>query len=1004
MSLELSPNAITVLERRYLKKQDGKVCETPEDMFRRVARNIASVEAAVYGKDEDFVREMEERFYRLMTSLDFLPNSPTLMNAGRELQQLAACFVLPVEDSMEGIFDAVKYAALIQKSGGGVGFAFSRLRPKGDEVSSTGGVASGPVSFMKVFNAATNAVKQGGRRRGANMGILRVDHPDIFEFITSKHDDKELTNFNISVAATDAFMEAVKADGPFDLINPRTGAVVKTVRAREIFDAIVEGAWKNGDPGIIFIDRINRDNPTPKLGGIESTNPCITGDALVSTELGLLRMDEIVARFGSGGLRVVTDNRVLALTQAYIREGTSGGAVPDNGILSTDGTTLHPISRAFSSGMRPTVRLITRHGFGLELTPDHKVMTTSGWVRAGNLKPGYHRVLIKSDTSALPTDVVDKVIPGGIKPVYDLTEPATHSFIANGIVISNCGEQPLLPYEACNLGSINLAHMVRQGGEGKPEIDYPRLEDTVRLAVRFLDDVIDASRYPLDLIEKMAHGNRKIGLGVMGFADMLIKLGIPYDSEEAVEKAREVMGFIQRIAREASADLAQERGPFPNFEGSIYDVPGGPKLRNATTTTVAPTGTISIIAGCSSGVEPLFAVCYVRNVLDNDRLIEVNPLFEAIARERGFYSDELMKRIAEVGSVRGLPEVPEDVQRLFVTAHEISPEWHIRVQAAFQEFTDNAVSKTVNLRHDATQEDVRNILLLAYDLGCKGVTVYRDRSRSSQVLQVESAEKDSAGRDSAAGDFTPKDSPARKAPARGGATGSGTIRTGRPEMMPRPRPQVTYGRTEKVLTGCGNVYVTVNEDGEGLCEIFTSIGKSGGCAAAQSEAISRLVSMALRAGIKPQAIVKHLRGIRCPSPSWQKGQVVLSCPDAIGIVLEHYLAERGEGQGDAQGQQHIPVSYPVPGEREGDSPIKGGPSPAGHATGHALSDQEPKGGLAPKDNPARHGNPAPVDDPDISESGETWDTITGACPECGGHMRHENGCATCVFCGYSKCS
>ncbi|HHV62448.1 MAG TPA: TSCPD domain-containing protein [Firmicutes bacterium] len=1064
------------------------------------------------------------------------------------------------------------------------GFSFSRLRPKGDIVKSTGGVASGPVSFMKVFNAATNAIKQGGVRRGACMGILRVDHPDIFEFITSKRDDKELTNFNISVAATDAFMEAVKADAPFDLINPRTGAVVKTVRARDIFDAIVDGAWKNGDPGIIFIDRINKDNPTPHLGAIESTNPCIVGDARVATEFGLLRMDEIVARFRDGGLRVVTDDRVLEYE--WTRDGTTGTGT----VSSKGGVTLNTISRAFATGVKPTVKITTKCGYELELTPDHKVFTTEGWVPAGQLRPGYHKVLIQpasggfssdftlplavmniskgskgriykfnfptkwswdlglvlgwligngwlridrknslvgfvfsredlevmerissilnswyghsihpvqretgiyhlsyrskyfagffTSLGVLPSSAEDKVVPeslftapreavlgflcglfssdgtvamdpngtayirltaksrrllqgtqllllslgiksriydrsrplrmafsyqdknrgershtcgcglfelqisredmarfieivgfvnskhqsklsrivekprvpyespfwdviegvtpGETRPVYDLTEPTTHSFIANGIVISNCGEQPLLPYEACNLGSINLARMVKQGEGGRVEIDYPHLENTVRLAVRFLDDVIDASRYPLEQIEKMVHDNRKIGLGVMGFADMLIKLGIPYDSDEAVEKAREVMSFIQRVARDASAGLARERGPFPNFKGSIYDVPGGPALRNATTTTIAPTGTISIIAGCSSGVEPLFAVCYVRNVLDNDNLLEVNPLFQDIAKERGFYSEELMRRIAEVGSVRGIPEVPADVQRLFATAHDISPEWHVRIQAAFQEFTDNAVSKTVNLRHDATREDVRSILMLAYELGCKGITVFRDRSRESQVLRVgsEGTRQDDAQY----------------------AGQQGYI-----ERVPRKRPQVTFGRTEKVRTGCGNVYVTVNEDEHGLCEVFTSIGKSGGCASAQSEAISRLISLALRAGVKPEWIIKHLRGIRCPSPSWQKGgQIISSCPDAIGIVLEHYLQS-------TRGRDETP-----------------------------KQDEAATGGIDPS---------SPASDPE-TESGppDNWDGLTGACPECGGHMRHENGCSTCILCGYSKCS
>ncbi|NPV52182.1 MAG: vitamin B12-dependent ribonucleotide reductase [Firmicutes bacterium] len=750
--MQLSQNALTVLERRYLKKQNGKVIETPEEMFRRVARAVAEVER-IYTRDKGFIRDMEERFYSVMEQLDFIPNSPTLMNAGQEFQQLAACFVLPVGDSMEEIFDAVKYAALIHKSGGGVGFAFSRLRPKGDEVSSTGGVASGPVSFMKVFNAATEAVKQGGRRRGANMGVLRVDHLDVMEFIQCKEKDSEITNFNISVAVTDDFMKAVKEDKLFDLINPRTGQVTKTIRAREVFDAIVEGAWRNGEPGVLFLDRINAANPTPALGEIEGSNPC--------------------------------------------------------------------------------------------------------------------------------------------------------------------GEVPLLPYEACVLGSINLSHMVKPDTQ---EIDYERLERVVRLAVRFLDNTIDASHYPLEQILKAVWRTRKIGLGVMGFADMLIQLGIPYNSDEAVSKAREVMSFIWRIARKESARLAEEKGPFPAFKGSALDKSGTGWLRNATLTTIAPTGTISIIANCSSGIEPLFAVSYVRNVLDNDQLVEVHPLFEKVARERGFYSPELMRKISERGTVKGMEEVPEDVQRLFVTAHDIDPEWHVKIQAAFQEFTDNAVSKTVNLRHDATVDDVRRAILLAYELGCKGITVYRDGSRSSQVLVKGQAQGDIKQK-------TPEDK----------------------GIAPRQRPQVTHGRTERMQTGCGNVYVTVNEDEHGLCEVFTSIGKSGGCASAQSQALSRLISVALRAGIKPEAIVKHLRGIRCPAPAWQKGGAVLSCPDAIGIVLEHYLEEKQGGQGTSEAAASV------------DNPHKGNGLP--YIENHM-----------------------------------------GACPECGGHMRHENGCATCSSCGYSRCS
>ena len=562
LDAKLSANALTVLESRYLKRDEkGKVIETPAAMFRRVAKTVALSELT-YSADAD-VKKTEDEFYKAMANLLFLPNSPSLMNGGLDLGQLSACFVLPVEDSMEGIFDAVKYMALVQKTGGGTGFSFSRLRPRGDIVKSTQGVASGPIVFMKVFNEATEAVKQGGRRRGANMAVLRVDHPDIVGFIQAKEREGELSNFNISVAVTDVFMKALDEGGEFNLVNPRTKENAGKLDARELFRRIASAAWRNGEPGMLFIDEINRHNPTPQLGEIESTNPC--------------------------------------------------------------------------------------------------------------------------------------------------------------------AEQPLLPYESCNLGSINLARMVVDG-----RIDYARLKETVGVAVRFLDNIIDVNRFPLPQIEEMTKANRKIGLGVMGFADMLIQLGIPYDSEDAVVTAEEVMSFINEEARKASASLAEERGVFPNFNESIYAA-SGVRVRNATVTTIAPTGSLSIIANCSSGIEPLFSVCLIRKVLGTE-LVEVNPVFEKIARERGFCSEELMQKVAEKGTVRGVEEVPEDVQRLFVTAHEIAPEWHLRMQAAFQKYTDNAVSKTVNLPNEATVEDVEKIFMLAYKLGCKGVTVYRDRSRSEQVL------------------------------------------------------------------------------------------------------------------------------------------------------------------------------------------------------------------------------------------------------------------------------
>jgi len=567
--LKISVNAALVLQKRYLRRDNtGRIIETPSEMFRRVARCIAKVERR-YGADAN---KAEKVFYNLMTSFTFLPNSPTLMNAGTPIGQLSACFVLPVEDSIRGIFDAIKYMALIHQSGGGTGFSFSKLRPKGDIVRSTHGVASGPVSFMRVFDAAADVIKQGGRRRGANMGVLDVTHPDIMEFIGSKRSENALTNFNISVAVTDDFMKRVESGQEYSLINPRTGQEVKKMPARSVFEFIVTMAWSTGDPGLLFIDRINEANPTPHVGRIESTNPC--------------------------------------------------------------------------------------------------------------------------------------------------------------------GEQPLLPYESCNLGSINLAKMIRDG-----KIDWDRLKETARLAVQFLDDVIDANKYPLRKIERVTKSNRKIGVGVMGFAEMLIQLGVPYASERALQIASEVMSFISEACRERSRELGEERGSFPNFQGSIWEKKGYSAMRNATVTTIAPTGTISIIAGCSSGIEPIFAVSYVRNVLEGTKLLEVNQYFEEVAKKEGFYSEQLMLKIAKTGTLRGLTEVPEHVKEVFQTAFDVPPEWHVKMQAAFQKYTDNAVSKTVNLPYEATTEDVRKVYLLAYKLGCKGITVYRYGSKSEQVLYLGGLER-----------------------------------------------------------------------------------------------------------------------------------------------------------------------------------------------------------------------------------------------------------------------
>ena len=770
--MQLAENAVKVLEKRYLiKDKDGKVIETPEEMFRRVAKVIASA-------DKDYVSEeqlcrTEQEFFDMMANLEFLPNSPTLMNAGRPLGQLSACFVLPIEDSMEGIFDSVKNAALIHKSGGGTGFSFNRLRPKGSSVNSTGGVASGPVSFMKVFNAATEAVKQGGTRRGANMGILRVDHPDIMEFITCKQDNADITNFNISVALTESFMEAVEKGEDYNLIDPRNNEVRGQLNAREVFDLMVKMAWKNGEPGIIFIDRINRDNITPELGDIESTNPC--------------------------------------------------------------------------------------------------------------------------------------------------------------------GEQPLLPYEACNLGSINLSAMVKEGESG-PEVDYDKLRDTVHKAVHFLDNVIDVNNYPLPEIDKMTRGTRKIGLGVMGWADLLLILGIPYNSPEAVNLAEEIMGFIDYESKQESERIASVKGVFPYYDKSIYKDTGR-KLRNATTTTIAPTGTLSIIAGVSSGIEPLFAVSFIKNVMDGTELVEVNPHFKKTAIEEGFYSEELMKTIAKKGSLHDIEGVPQDIKDIFVTSHDITPEWHVKMQAAFQNHTDNAVSKTVNLRNEATLEDVAEVFWLAYRTGCKGVTIYRDGSREMQVLNIGSVK----GKEEKKEEF-----PEDNIGCDGCSTANKPIYK---NIRPRPRPEVTTGFTEKFKIGCGNLYVTVNYDENGICEVFTNTGRAGGCPS-QSEATSRLVSIALRSGVDEAAIVEQLKGIRCPSTIRQKGLKVLSCPDAIGRLIQKVM---------------------------------------NHRNGHDEKNAEITNEVANLSTP--------------KPTAKTFvqGTSLKTCPECGSVVEHEGGCVVCRNCGYSKC-
>ncbi|MCL1853962.1 MAG: vitamin B12-dependent ribonucleotide reductase [Peptococcaceae bacterium] len=760
--MTITENARKVLEARYLiKDENGQPAETIEQLFDRVATAIAA-EDAKYGDSDS--ETTKHTFYQMMTRLEFLPNSPTLMNAGRPLGQLSACFVLPVADTMEDIFEAIKQAALIHKSGGGTGFSFSRLRPRGSAVNSTGGVASGPVSFMKVFNMATEAVKQGGTRRGANMGILRVDHPDILEFISCKQDNADINNFNISVGVTETFMRAVINDETYELIDPRTQKTTQVLPAKEVFDKIVDAAWHNGEPGIIFLDRLNRDNPVPGCGQIESTNPC--------------------------------------------------------------------------------------------------------------------------------------------------------------------GEQPLLPYESCNLGSINLTKMLKFVDD-KYIVDWDKLTITVHNAVHFLDNVIDANKYPLPIIDETTKKTRKIGLGIMAFADMLLLMNISYCSEEALELAEKIMRCIQTSAREAGARLARIRGAFPLFAESI--LAAGDRRRNATLTTIAPTGALSIIAGVSSGIEPVFAYVFERNVMDGTRLYETNPILEQELIRRGLHSEELMQRLASGESLDDMPELPAEFRRVFVSSRGVTPEWHIRMQAAFQKYTDNAISKTVNFSNNATRDDVREVYMLAFALECKGVTIYRDGSRDSQVLNAAPPQKEQTAESLSL-------EPMPASPAL-----DSNIKSLQPSglIKPRPRPDLTTGITERMKIGCGNLYVTVNYDDEGICEVFTNTGKAGGCPS-QSEATARLISIALRSGMDARSLISELKGIRCPSTIRQQGMKCMSCPDGIARIIENVFTK--------------------------------------HQNGLAAQDPRfpPNGILAKNKDP-------------------------GTCPDCGIKVEHEGGCVTCRSCGYSRC-
>jgi ribonucleoside-diphosphate reductase alpha chain len=839
-AVQLSPNAVTVLEKRYLVKDDGgRPVETPSDLFWRVARTVAEADRK-YGATEKQAEQAAGEFYDIMATRRFMPNSPTLMNAGRPLGQLSACFVLPVDDALSngksGIYDTLRAMALVHQSGGGTGFSFSRLRPKNDIVRSTMGVASGPVSFMSLFDASTDVVKQGGTRRGANMGILRVDHPDIMEFVTCKDDTSKITNFNISVAVTDAFMAAVEKDEEYDLIHPKTGQVTGRLKARDVWQRIIHGAWKTGEPGVFFVDKANYYNPVPHLGSYEATNPC--------------------------------------------------------------------------------------------------------------------------------------------------------------------GEQPLLPYDVCNLGSINLGAFVspraERGGPSPDEaIDWDALRRVIQVSTHFLENVIDANQYPLNEITDLAQHIRRIGLGVMGLADLFVRLGIPYDSDEGVELGRKIQKFVDEEAKKESERLAEIRGVFPEWDQSIW----GPddtaarasdgervrpmrRLRNCNVTTVAPTGTISIIANCSSGIEPLFAVAFMRNQA-GVLMPDVNEDFVAIARKEGWYSDDLMRRIAEAGHI-DFAEVPEKWRRVFVTANHIKPEWHIRMQAAFQENNDSAISKTCNFAHDATEEYVEEIYRLAYKLNCKGVTVYRDGSRDMQVLSTGSTARKVHDQATASGKSEAR---ADLSVSRANADLHGELAEVRAEnqrlrklvmdveaenlqrRQKRSRPELLRGTTRRVETPLGTLYVNITEDDRGQpFEVFMSLGKAGGALMADVEALGRLISLALRSGIPMREVWRQLRGISSDRVIGLGPNKVLSVPDAVGIAIERWMLEKNGIQ-----QELLPgAAGPVVSAAEADvAPVV---VRAGQGSG---GEQMMFVGLQ--------------------------ETLSGACPDCGSQLEYAEGCVKCHVCGYSEC-
>jgi len=1079
--LNLSDTSLAILNKRYLlRNESGELIETPEQMFRRVAEVVAAAEWQADDDDADdrFYRRAGE-YYTVMTDLAFLPNSPCLAGAGRKPQQLSACYVCSIDDSLRSIFKTLTDAALISQGGGGVGFNFGNIRPKDDIVRSSTGVASGPVSFMKVYDAATDCIKQGSFRRGACMGILPISHPDIEEFITVKRTPGVLTNFNLSVGITDAFMKAVDDDADWDLINPRTNAIHHTVRARDLWSLIVESAWASGEPGVVFLDTVNATNPLPGLGRIEATNPCVTGDTLILTDRGYVRIDSVVGQKvhiwngqewseveprqtgsnqplmrvcftdgshidctpyhkflidfvdGPGTTRtkrveaqdLVAGMRLASFTYPVIAGGDDGvdvdqkfayalgfyavdawhaakllGYPPESHALIPDGTwslenrltwllgLLDRFGCPDDSGiaiygndqrflMAVKNMLHTLGAFATLVVYDADccrapsdcdkhcedggdsfpcaetcklIISARSFARLGALGLMSH-LTDAVDVVNCPEDIVRVAsvsrLPYDASEVYCFTESKRHAGMFGSVITSNCGEQVLLPYQSCVLGSINLAKIVYSDGL---TIKFDYLDQLVRTAVRFLNGVIDVSDYPIPEIAAMTRATRPIGLGIMGWADLLILAEIPYDSDTALDFAEHIMRRITMTAWDESRVLGELYGSFPALEYSIYAHDMRPP-RNSTVTTCAPTGTISMIADCSSGIEPIFAVAYTKTVMDGTPFTYVNPYFKMKMQERGLWSDDLAAEVAKTGSVQHLDIVPDDIKRLFRTAHEIAPEWHVKMQAAFQKYVTSSISKTINLPNDATVDDVAHVYRMGWTRGCKGLTCFRDGSRDEQVLTV-GIQADPQSTEDDAESVTASSSLVRVI---GGCRDDGILEvkpTNEYVVIPRERPELTFGYTQKILTGCGQMYLTLNNDDDGYpCETFAYCS-NGGCQGL-TEGVSRLISLALRSGIPVEYIVDQLTDVRCPVATKKQTEIHnKSCPDAMGKALELF-AEYCDEQ-------------------------------------RALS-------VLPVDTLKNC-----IDNNQFSD----YSSFDGICPECGDVMTEESGCRICYSCGYSKCS